>query len=228
MKNQIRAKTFVGWELIAGLLIFTVMTLIVGRLGEEIANGAPLTLTDIKFTGWLQDHRNRTLTTVLRVATELGSNWIAFVTAGMLGVYLLRKRRIYWLVAIWLSVFGGMGLNALLKYAFQRPRPRFDGPILSFTGYGFPSGHTMAATVLYGVLAVFLVAQTKHLAARAMVILSAGLLIAIVGFSRIYLGAHYLSDVLGAIAEGLAWLSLCLSVIYSVWRHKTQPTRVSE
>ena len=220
MKNQIRTKPFVGRELIVGLLIFTVMTLIVGQLGEEIANGEPLTLTDVKFSAWLQTHRTRTLTTALRLATELGSTWMAIATAGVFGLYLLWRRRIYWLAAVWLSVFGGMELNVLLKYAFQRPRPSFDDPILSLTGYSFPSGHTMAATVLYGVLAVFLVTRTKHIAVRAIVILSAGLLIAIVGFSRIYLGAHYLSDVLGALAEGLAWLSLCLSLIYSVWRQK--------
>lgn len=220
MKNQIRAKTFVGWELIVGLLIFTVMTLIVGQLGEEIANGEPLTLTDLEFTGWLQTHRTQPLTTALRLATELGSTWMAIATAGIFGLYLLWRKRIYWLVVVWLSVFGGMGLNRLLKYAFQRPRPSFDDPILSLTGHSFPSGHTMAATVLYSVLAAYLVSHSERFATRAFAVLSACVLIGIVGFSRIYLGAHYLTDVLGALAEGLAWLSLCLSIIYSVWRQR--------
>jgi membrane-associated phospholipid phosphatase len=133
---------------------------------------------------------------------------------------LLWRRQPYWLAAIWLSVFGGMLLNRLLKYAFHRPRPHFTDPILALTSYSFPSGHTMAATVLYGVLAAMLVTKIKRPGFRVLVVLSASLLIALVGFSRMYLGAHYLSDVLGAIAEGLAWLSLCLTAVYSVWRQR--------
>jgi undecaprenyl-diphosphatase len=80
----------------------------------------------------------------------------------------------------------------------------------------------MAATVLYGVLAVLLVTKVKRKRYKVLVALSASLLIALVGFSRMYLGAHYLSDVLGAIAEGLAWMSLCLTAIYAVWRQRSK------
>jgi undecaprenyl-diphosphatase len=109
-----------------------------------------------------------------------------------------------------------------LKLVFYRPRPHFDDPILSLTGYSFPSGHTMAATVLYGVLAVLLVTKVKRQRSKVLIGLAASLLIVLVGFSRMYLGAHYLSDVLGAIAEGLAWMSLCLTAIYSVWRQRNK------
>lgn len=206
----------------AGLLIFATMTLIVGEMGEHISNGQPLTLVDLKLTAWLATHRGPALTTVLWLATSLGSTWVASCTAVIAGLYLLWRRQPYWFTAVCVSVFGGMGLNRLLKYAFHRPRPRFDDPILSLTGYSFPSGHTMAATVLYAVLAAYLVAHTERFGWRLLTVFSASVLIAMVGFSRIYLGAHYLSDVLGALAEGLAWLSLCLTLVYSVWRHREE------
>lgn len=222
VKNQIHAKAFVGWHLVAGLLVFAMMTLILGEMGENISNGQPLTLADLKLTAWLTTNRSPALTTVLWLATSLGSTWVASCTAVIAGLYLLWRRQPYWFTAVCLSVFGGMGLNSLLKYTFQRPRPYFDDPILSLTGYSFPSGHTMTATVLYAVLAAYLVAHTKHFAWRLVVVLAASVLIATVGFSRIYLGAHYLSDVLGALAEGLAWLSLCLTTVYTVWRLQNQ------
>ena len=72
------------------------------------------------------------------------------------------------------------------------------------------------ATTLYGVLAAYLITRTTDLHRRVLIVLATGFLILLVGFSRMYLGAHYLSDVLAAIAEGLAWLSLCLTVVYSL------------
>jgi undecaprenyl-diphosphatase len=78
----------------------------------------------------------------------------------------------------------------------------------------------MAATVLYGVLAVLVITKINDKRYKVIVALAASLLVASVAFSRMYLGAHYLSDVLGAIAEGLAWMSLCLTAVYSVWRHR--------
>jgi membrane-associated phospholipid phosphatase len=142
--------------------------------------------------------------------------------AVVFGLYLIWRRRFYWLAAFLFSVYGGMLLNKILKYAFQRPRPHFDDPLVSLTSYSFPSGHTMTATVLYGVLAAYCFTNTQDWRRRVTIILAAGFLILLVAFSRVYLGAHYLSDVLGAMAEGMAWLALCLTVVYSVWRRQNR------
>lgn len=215
-----RFQSNLGLHLVIGLLVFAAMTLILGEIAEDIMNGEPLTIADAQISTWLHTHRYPQLTTALWIVTSLGSTLPASCIAAVVGLYLLWNRQPYWLAAVWLSVFGGMLLNKFLKYAFHRPRPHFDDPILALTSYSFPSGHTMAATVLYGVLAALLVTKIRRRSFRVVVILSASFLIALVGFSRMYLGAHYLSDVLGAIAEGLAWLSLCLTVVYSVWRQQ--------
>ncbi len=211
---------FLEWRLAVGLLVFAVMTLIVGELGEHIARGNPLTTTDIRLSAWLEANRYPTLTLALRGGTELGATWWAISTALVFGVFLIWKRRFYWLAALWLSVFGGMLLNLQLKSIFHRARPSFSNPVITLTGYSFPSGHTMAATVLYTVVAAYLLTRVRNRSTRGLVIGAAALLISIVGFSRIYLGAHYLSDVLGAIAEGLAWSSLCLTLFHPSWRHR--------
>ncbi len=214
------SKGYLGLHLIIGLLVFAGMTLILREIAEDIMNGEPLTLADAQLSTWLHTHSSPHFTTALWIVTSLGSTVSASCIAVVAGLYLLWRRKPYWLAAIWLSVFGGMLLNRLLKYTFHRPRPHFDDPILALTGYSFPSGHTMAATVLFGVLAAYLISRTRDWRPGALIILSASILILLVAFSRIYLGAHYLSDVLGAIAEGLAWLSLCLTVVYSVWRQR--------
>jgi undecaprenyl-diphosphatase len=137
---------------------------------------------------------------------------------------LLRKRLKTWALAFSLSVAGGMLLNVLLKGLFERARPTFDTPILTLTSYSFPSGHTMLATTLYGALCAFVLSQVRGWPLRSLTIVAASSMIALVGFSRIYLGAHYLTDVLAAMLEGLAWLALVLTAIHTRrrWRERRQ------
>jgi membrane-associated phospholipid phosphatase len=222
--TRFRNRGYFGFPFIAGLVVFVGMTLILGEISEGVMNREPLTVTDAQLSNWLHRYASPPLTNAMFVITSLGSTAVASIIAIVFGLYLLWRRRPYWLAAAWLTVFGGMLLNRLLKYLFHRARPHFDDPILTLMSYSFPSGHTMTATVLYGFLAAFLVARTKSWRQRVLVILAATLLIALVAFSRIYLGAHYLSDVIGALAEGMAWLALCLTAVYSVWRWRNQPS----
>jgi undecaprenyl-diphosphatase len=206
---------------IAGIVIVVLMTLVLQEISKGINNHEPLTTTDILLSNWLSNHRISGLTTAMFVVTSLGSTVAASIIATAFGLFLLWKRRFGWLMTLVAAVVGGGVLNRLLKYFFQRQRPYFDDPILTLTSYSFPSGHTMMATVLYGAIAAYLIANARDWRARVLIIFTAGLLILLVGFSRIYLGAHYLSDVLGAFAEGLAWLSVCLTATYFTWSDKT-------
>lgn len=202
----------------AGLLIFATMTLTLGEISEDIINHEPITVADVQLSNWLHAHTSPLLTNVMFVVTYFGSTVMVSCIAVGLGLYLLWRRQFYWLAILILAVPGGALLNRLLKYFLQRDRPHFDDPILKLTSYSFPSGHTMIATVLYGVIAAYVFTQTNDWRSRVLIIVAAAFLITAVACSRIYLGAHYLSDVLGAMAEGLAWLSLCLTAVHSV-RH---------
>jgi undecaprenyl-diphosphatase len=214
--KQSSARIVFRLPFITGIVIFVLMTLVLREISEDISNHEPLTTTDILLSNWLSNHRISGLTTAMFVVTFLGSTIAACIVATAFGVFLLWKRRFGWLITLAASVVGGGGLNRLLKYFFQRQRPYFDDPILTLTSYSFPSGHTMMATVLYGVIAAYLLTNARGWQQKVATLLLASLVILLVGFSRIYLGAHYLSDVLGALAEGLAWLTLCLTVRYSI------------
>jgi membrane-associated phospholipid phosphatase len=145
--------------------------------------------------------------------TELGGVEVVTTISILTGLFLIRSRIYDWFVRFVVVVPGGMLFNLLLKFIFRRARPVLDHPIVHTTSYSFPSGHTMAATMLYGFLALFAFSHFRNKYWRGLVFLAAGSVVALVGFSRIYLGAHYLSDVLGAFTAGLAWLTLCLAIL---------------
>jgi undecaprenyl-diphosphatase len=163
------------------------------------------------------------LTTFLLLVTNVHATLGATIITAAVFIYLIKNNQRRWALTVVLSVFGGMLLNVLLKNIFHRARPHFDNPILTLTSYGFPSGHTMMATCLYGVLGAFAVSKLKAWR-RALAVVAASFLILLVGFSRIYLGAHYLSDVLGAMAEGLVWLAFCLTAVNMI-RHRLRSSR---
>jgi len=154
---------------------------------------------------------------ITNIHSTLGVTVMTLAISG----YLWIKRFRVWVLTLMLTVFGGMLLNFLLKHVFVRPRPYFENPLLTFTSYSFPSGHTMMATVFYGTLCVLVASRVRHWRWRVVAIAVAGFMILLVGFSRIYLGAHYLSDVLAAIAEGLAWLAFSLVAVGELQRRRT-------
>ena len=217
MADQTPHDHFFSEQLALVVLIFVGMTLVLAALAEHVMTGRPLTVLDQQLSGWLARNRTPQLTNFFIVITTLGSTAVAVLITVPVGIYLLLRKQRYWFAAITLTIAGGALLNRSLKLAFQRARPQLDDPTQAFAGYSFPSGHTLTATVVYGAVALLLFTRVKSLRARTLVIVSASLIILLVAFSRMYLGAHYLTDVLAAIAEGVAWISLSFTVI-SLWR----------
>ena len=192
-----------------------------GAIAEDVITQDPLTIVDARFSAWLHAHTLDSLTRVMLLITGIHSLLGVTVLTLAVSSYLWMKRLRFWVLKLLLAVFGGMLLNLLLKHAFVRQRPRFDDPLLTLTTYSFPSGHTMLATVFYGTLCVLVASRVRQWRWRVLAIAVAGFMIVLVGFSRIYLGAHYLSDVLAAIAEGLAWLAFSLIAVGELQRRRT-------
>lgn len=176
-----------------------------------------ITLLDLRVAQWFHAHAFEPLTSFMLGVSLLHSTAGALLLAAGFALYLWRRAARRWLLALLLSVPGGMLLNVLLKYVFQRSRPVFEHPLVTLASYSFPSGHTVAATLLYGVLASYLVTERRQ--AAALVVPPSVLMVLLVAASRVYLGAHYLSDVLAAMAEGVAWLALCITAT-SAWRRR--------
>jgi membrane-associated phospholipid phosphatase len=172
----------------------------------------PFQSTDQGIAIWFHEQLTPAFVSVLHGFTEFGSGeWIGIVLFALV-LFFAWKR--WWpsLVTLIVAVPGGMLLNEWLKILVHRHRPFLDGPFVDWSGYSFASGHTIGATLLYGQLLLFVLPVLKARHWRLLCIFSAISLVLLVGFSRIALGAHFLTDVLAAIIFGTIWLALCMMV----------------
>lgn len=163
----------------------------------------PFQSADQGIATWFHERLTPTFASVLHALTEVGSGkWIGIVLFALV-LFFVWKR--WWpsLGTLIIAVPGGMLLNEWLKLAVHRDRPFVEGAFVDWSGYSFASGHTIGATLLYGQLLLFLLPllKTRHL--RLLCIFSAASLVLLVGFTRIALGAHFLTDVLAAIFSEL-------------------------
>jgi undecaprenyl-diphosphatase len=171
---------------------------------------------------WFHQRLTPAFVAILHVFTEFGSGeWIGIVLSAVV-LFFVWKR--WWpsLVTLIIAVPGGMLLNEWLKIVVHRPRPFITGPFVDWSGYSFVSGHAIGATLLYGQLLLFLLPVLKGRQLRTACVFTAVSLVVLVGFSRIALGAHFLTDVLGAIIFGIIWLMLCMRVGKSIQRRTVE------
>jgi membrane-associated phospholipid phosphatase len=124
-------------------------------------------------------------------------------------VLLIRRHRL--LAFSWAFATGvGALLNRLLKSIFERTRPIHSPEFISVEGWSFPSGHAFGSMLIYGLLAYILIRHTNRIW-HVPIALAAIALIILVGFSRVILQVHYLSDVLAGYASAAAWTALCIA-----------------
>jgi undecaprenyl-diphosphatase len=144
-----------------------------------------------------------------RDVTSLGSIIvlliITFAVAGFL--FLTHKPGVAWLMVI--AVLGGLALNNLLKFVFARPRPDIVTHAARVFTTSFPSGHATLSAITYLTIAALLARVYPSLTVNIYFMSLAALLTALIGFSRIYLGVHFPSDILGGWCIGAAWAIGC-------------------
>ena len=224
LQARLSPEGYLGLHLTVGLLVILAAGWWFGAIAEDMSRDAATRLLDDSTTAWFQAHASPLLTRISRIITFFGS--VSFLTAAsaVLALIFAIRKSFYRLLIVTLAVGGGSLLNILLKHFFHRHRPVLENPLVTLASFGFPSGHTMGATIFYGVLAVLLAQSVRSWRLRALVSCIAALAIVLIGLSRIYLGAHYLTDVLGAIAVGLAWLAFCWTGVETLrkWRARAR------
>jgi len=154
---------------------------------------------------------------VMRTFSDSGSSLAWQIVTVIVTLMLLLRRK--WRLAAFtvVTIAASSLLNTAVKHLVDRQRPLVDQPFVNEPGASFPSGHSQAAVVGYGVLLLLLL-PALNLTWRRVAVLVAGLMIIGIGFSRVALAAHFVSDVLAGFALGAVWLGL-MTAVFRPWRH---------
>ncbi|GGN99509.1 phosphatase PAP2 family protein [Saccharibacillus kuerlensis] len=176
---------------------------------------------DHKWISRIQAYESPGWTKLADTLSWIGSTKVVIVFVLILILLMLFVRHLRWEPLLLLCATAGSGLlNLLLKNLFRRDRPDINRLAEEFT-FSFPSGHSMGAFALYGILAYLLWRMIPSFSVRIAALVLCTLLTLSIGLSRIYLGVHYPSDVIGGYIASAAWLALTIG-IFEYWRHTKQ------
>ena len=196
-------------RLASSFIVFILFAATFGLVAENVHEGDTLTF-DQSVLRSINEQSTPAFDTFFLVATEFGGvAFVVIVSAILLG-WLLYKRRRYDALLLAAGVGGAALLNYCAKITFVRERPDLWSQLIEETTYSFPSGHAAGSSAL-AVVIVALLWRTKW---RVPALIIAPLYIVLIGFSRMYLGVHYLTDIIAGWIVGISWVLLVVTLIY--------------
>lgn len=199
------------------------LILLFSYLFHQIArniSGGNITFFDRMLMEWTNQHQYSFLTLIFDSISFFGSIWWigSLSILILLGLWIKKKSK-RTIISFTTTMIGGVLLNVILKTMYQRSRPMETEPIdmlmfsIESVAYSFPSGHTMRAFIFYGLLMYWLSKSNVKAWIKVATAVFLGGLILIIGVSRVYLDAHYPTDILAAYSISLAWLVFCIMCI---------------
>jgi len=205
LKRETKKEFALGLFLLTSLGIAAGALILFGWLAEEVMEGDTVRF-DAAIRTAVHNHAMPLLTSIMQGFSFLGSvGWVAsFCALVIVACFYFKLRRMAAFLAI--AMVGASTLDSVLKLAFHRLRPvAYFG--VSPRSYSFPSGHALGSLCLYGILAAVLSDRMTSRKQKFFIWLIAALLVASIGFSRIYLGVHYPSDVIAGYLAGAVWVT---------------------
>ena len=192
--------------------------IIVLMMLEDIFENEQLALDMFVYRLVILNLRTEPLTTFMEIITNLSSSYV--LIAITIGIWIfVKNKKVGWCVASNLVIT--VLLNQLLKYIIQRPRP--DGyRLITESGYSFPSGHSMVSMAFYGLIIYLIWKMVKNKKIKYISCGILAILIPMIGFSRIYLGVHYASDVIGGFPISIVYLLLYTNITRSILQLKKE------
>jgi undecaprenyl-diphosphatase len=222
--RRITPREYLGLHLTLGMIISLFALAIFVLIAREVVGERDLTSFDRKVAQRLIDHSSAhpALLDFFRFVTHFG-DVPAITTLTVVGGLLLAVQRHRLLTLVWFAAAMGGGLLILtLKEGFERQRPPLEwrDPMATERNESFPSGHSMGSVIGYGMLGYVMVLRLRRRRARLAVCGGLILLVLLIGCSRVYLRAHWFSDVCAGFAIGTMWLTVCVSGLEVVRRRR--------
>ncbi|MEZ0480998.1 phosphatase PAP2 family protein [Planococcus sp. SSTMD024] len=221
MDRETKLSGFAFIVLLVGLGLASLFIVLFAELADEMLD-QELAVFDAVTIRLLEAIGSSWMDTVMFIITELGSVWfLVLMSIGVLWILGVRMRDKWGVLFYLVAVGGGSLLTVLLKHLFSRERPSINEAI-DAVGYSFPSGHSMGSLIFYGFL-IYLVIRTKQKPwLQWAAVFGLSMLIVLIGISRIYLGAHFPSDVLAGYIAGTIWLVLSLVALEWIqWQQRS-------
>ncbi len=218
---------YLGLHLTVGLLISVGALALFGAITDNVVHREQFTAMDLSFNAWIRARATPLGDRVGVFISMLGGGTAMGVVCVVVAILFARCR--WWIVfSGWVAAFvGGSILDFALKRIIHRPRPVGAERFVHDATFSFPSGHSMGSLIGFGMLAYVLITfwppANRH---RWLVIGIATVIILLVGFSRLYLGVHYPTDVIGGFAAGIVWLVACITGV-EIARRRVGPEPVS-
>ena len=201
-------------HVVIGVILSITFTVVFARLFDFVQDhGKTITPFDRSILYFMYRHRAHGLTVAATILARMGSPPVIAglaLASAVLGIFWHKVRGAAWTLPI--AVIGAGLIIQGVKLVIKRPRPSFFAPLLHETGYSFPSGHSLIAMVVYGLLGYFALHLCKNAGARLAVRIVTVLLVFAIGVSRVYVGVHYPTDVLAGWIAGVPWLIACLGL----------------
>ena len=190
-------------------VILVLCLIIVAIITYKISNNKIIYIDDIVYNYMADNIINEKRTNIVKIVTNIASPLMVIITAIVLIIF-IKNKKIKLSLAV--NLIGITLINNLIKVIIARPRPNINR-LVSETGYSFPSGHSITSMVFYGYLIYLIYKYVDNKKIKIPLIIVLAILIPLIGLSRIYLGVHYTSDILGGYL--LSWIYLIIFISIS-------------
>lgn len=219
-------------KILVNLFVFVTALLVFTYVAKEVIRGETKQFDEWVLNNLRYDGVNKLpigpewFTGLMTDLTALGGATIIFLITTAVVFYLLIQKQYKFMWLILIATIGGAILSFGLKELFARERPPLIYHLLTVKSLSFPSGHAMMSSVVYLTQGALLAKVQSNKNLRAYILLTAIILVFLIGISRIYLGVHYPTDVLAGWSVGLAWASLCWFAARYLQRQKEQKSKI--